>query len=56
MMARGARNFVFLGRSSADKPSAQQLVSRLEKPGATVVVVHGDVPQANDVKLQSSHA
>ncbi|ORY71075.1 polyketide synthase [Pseudomassariella vexata] len=49
MMTRGARHFVFLGRSGADKPSAQQLVSRLEKAGATVGVVRGDVSQATDV-------
>lgn len=49
MMTRSARNFVFLGRSGADKPSAQQLVSRLEQTGATVGVVRGDVSQAADV-------
>ncbi|KAH7323187.1 polyketide synthase [Stachybotrys elegans] len=49
MMSRGARNFVFLGRSGADKPSARQLVDRLEKAGATVAVVRGDVSQAADV-------
>lgn len=50
MMTRGARNFVFLGRSGADKPSARQLVSRLEQTGATVGIVRGDVSQAADVK------
>ena len=49
MRAQGARNFVFLGRSGADKPSAQQLVSRLEQSGATVGVVRGDVSKADDV-------
>ncbi|KAI2618197.1 polyketide synthase [Hypoxylon sp. NC1633] len=49
MMTRGARHFVFLGRSGADKPSAQQLVSRLERAGATVGVVRGDVSKAADV-------
>ncbi|CAJ2513179.1 Uu.00g012980.m01.CDS01 [Anthostomella pinea] len=49
MMARGCRYFVFLGRSGADKPSAQQLVSRLEKAGATVGIVRGDVSSASDV-------
>jgi len=49
MMTRGARNFMFVGRSGADKPSAQQLVSRLEQTGATVGVVRGDVSQAADV-------
>ncbi|KAI1771743.1 polyketide synthase [Hypoxylon cercidicola] len=49
MMRRGCRHFVFLGRSGADKPSAQQLVSRLEEAGATVGVVRGDVSKAADV-------
>lgn len=50
MMTRGARHFVFLGRSGADKPSAKQLVTRLEESGATVGVVRGDVSSAEDVK------
>lgn len=49
MMARGARHFVFLGRSGCDRPSAQQLVSRLQKAGASVDVVRGDVSKATDV-------
>ncbi|ROT38902.1 polyketide synthase [Sodiomyces alkalinus F11] len=49
MMQRGARHFVFLGRSGADKPSARQLVTRLEEAGATVEVVRGDVSQAEHV-------
>ncbi|KAI0103903.1 putative polyketide synthase [Nemania sp. FL0031] len=43
MMSRGARKFVFTGRSGCDKPMAQQLVSRLRNGGATVTVVRGDV-------------
>ncbi|KAF7539879.1 hypothetical protein G7054_g1806 [Neopestalotiopsis clavispora] len=49
MMSRGARHFVFLGRSGAAKPSAKQLVDRLEQSGATVHVVRGDVCKAADV-------
>ncbi|KAI5918405.1 polyketide synthase, partial [Camillea tinctor] len=49
MMSRGARHFVFLGRSGADKPSAQQLVLRLTQAGATVDVVRGDVCKVADV-------
>jgi len=49
MMARGARHFVFLGRSGCDKPSAQQLVSGLQNAGAAVGVVRGDVSKAADV-------
>ncbi|KAK7906576.1 hypothetical protein PG985_016313 [Apiospora marii] len=50
MVTRGARKFVFLGRSGADKPSARELVTRLERSGATVGVVRGDVSSAEDVK------
>jgi NADPH:quinone reductase-like Zn-dependent oxidoreductase len=50
MMTRGARNFVFVGRSGADRPSAQQLVSRLEQNGANIDVVRGDVSSAADIK------
>ncbi|KAF2177784.1 polyketide synthase [Zopfia rhizophila CBS 207.26] len=49
MMGRGARRFVFVGRSGADKPSARELISRLESAGATVGVVRGDVSNADDV-------
>ena len=49
MMARGARHFVFLGRSGCDKPSAQQLVSRLQKAGAGVDIVRDDVAKSADV-------
>lgn len=49
MLARGAQNFVFLGRSGCDKPDAQKLVSRLQDTGANVVVVRGDVSVASDV-------
>ncbi|KAK8044419.1 hypothetical protein PG993_004443 [Apiospora rasikravindrae] len=55
MMMRGARNFVFLGRSGADKPSARQLVTGLEYAGATVGVVRGDVSQAVDVQAAVAH-
>ncbi|KAJ0418285.1 hypothetical protein BJY00DRAFT_288259 [Aspergillus carlsbadensis] len=49
MMARGARRFVFLGRSGCDKPSAAELVNRLRESGAQVEVVRGDVSSAADV-------
>lgn len=49
MMNRGARHFVFVGRSGADKPSARQLVTRLEEAGAHVTVVRGDVSKAADI-------
>lgn len=43
MLTRGARNLVFLARSGCDKPSARDQVMRLEKAGAKVTVVRGDV-------------
>ncbi|KAI1377698.1 polyketide synthase-like protein [Hypoxylon crocopeplum] len=49
MMIRGARKFVFLGRSGCDKPTAQQLVSRLRNSGASVTVVRGDVSDSAHV-------
>src|SRR5262245_9254419 len=49
MMGRGARCFVFVGRSGADKQSARELVSRLESAGATVRVVRGDFSNADGV-------
>jgi NAD(P)-dependent dehydrogenase (short-subunit alcohol dehydrogenase family) len=49
MMARGARRFVFLGRSGCDKPSAAQLVNRLRESEAQVEVVWGDVSRETDV-------
>lgn len=49
MLARGARNLVFLGRSGCDKPSARDLVSRLRTAGASVSVVRGDVSASSDV-------
>ncbi|PHH90746.1 hypothetical protein CDD83_2742 [Cordyceps sp. RAO-2017] len=49
MMSRGARKFVFLGRSGCDKATARQLVSRLREAGASVSVVRGDVSNAQQV-------
>nr|ALP31878.1 polyketide synthase 22 [Diaporthe helianthi] len=49
MMSRGARHFVFLGRSGSDKPEAQSLVDRLLGAGASVKVVRGDVSNPEDV-------
>lgn len=43
MVSRGARRFVFLGRTGADRPVSRKLVDDLEASGATVKVVRGDV-------------
>ena len=50
MMSRGARNFVFLGRSGLAKPAAKDLVNDLRKQGANVEVVCGDVGKYEDVE------
>ena len=50
MFDRGARYFVFIGRSGADKPSAKKLVEDLQESGAAVVVVKGNVSCLEDVQ------
>lgn len=47
MMSRGARNFLFMGRSGADRPAAKRLVEELARAGAKVKVVRGDVCNAD---------
>lgn len=49
MIGRGARYFVFLGRSGCDRPDAQKLVSSLHNAGASVTVLKGDVSALDDV-------
>ncbi|KAF6220300.1 hypothetical protein HO133_003432 [Letharia lupina] len=49
MLERGMRNFVYLGRSGTDRPSAKNLVQDLEAAGANVIVVRGDVTVFGDV-------
>ncbi|KAI4167378.1 MAG: hypothetical protein LQ343_007255 [Gyalolechia ehrenbergii] len=49
MLSRGARHFTFLGRSATDKTAAKDIVSSLERGGATVQVVRGDVCNKDDV-------
>ncbi|KAI9690135.1 MAG: Type I Iterative PKS [Bathelium mastoideum] len=43
MLRQGARKFVFLGRSGISKVPAQLMVSDLERSGAEVRVIRGDV-------------
>ncbi|KAI8628831.1 hypothetical protein F5Y19DRAFT_435045 [Xylariaceae sp. FL1651] len=49
MVSRGARKFVFLGRSGLQKPAARDLVCDLELLGATCKVIQGDVRNREDV-------
>ncbi|EAA36364.1 ketoacyl-synt-domain-containing protein [Neurospora crassa] len=51
MLARGARKFVFMGRSGTDRAPARRLVEDLELAGAQVTVVRGDVINMEDVEL-----
>jgi hypothetical protein len=50
MFKRGARNFVFMGRSGADKQMAKTTVEDLQAAGANVVVIRGDVASCSDVE------
>lgn len=49
MLSRGARKFVFMGRSGTDKTPARRLVENLQSLGAEVTVVRGDVVNSDDV-------
>jgi NADPH:quinone reductase-like Zn-dependent oxidoreductase/NAD(P)-dependent dehydrogenase (short-subunit alcohol dehydrogenase family) len=49
MLSRGARKFVFMGRSGTDKTAARRLVENLQSLGAEVTVIRGDVVNADDV-------
>lgn len=50
MVKRGARKFVFVGRTGTDRKAARQLVEDLEAEGAYVSVVRGDVSILADVQ------
>ncbi|KAM7211474.1 hypothetical protein V8F06_013126 [Rhypophila decipiens] len=51
MVSRGARNFVFLGRTGCDKPNAEHMVRELRSVlGVRVHVVRGDVANPSHVE------
>ena len=56
MMDRGARHFVFLGRSGLDKAAARNLVEDLEASGASCSVVRGDACEMVDVEVMVQSA
>ncbi|KAK6502749.1 hypothetical protein TWF481_007796 [Arthrobotrys musiformis] len=56
MVERGARKFIFLGRSGLDKEAARRLVEDLTLLGAECKVVRGDVVSATDVQKMVSAA
>ncbi|MBF0288094.1 MAG: type I polyketide synthase [SAR324 cluster bacterium] len=49
MVQEGARHLVLMGRSGA-KPEAEQLIEKLEKQGAHISVMQGDVACEDDLK------
>ncbi|KAI1444204.1 putative polyketide synthase [Annulohypoxylon stygium] len=49
MLSRGARKFVFVGRSGTEKPAAKRLVENLEKAGASCIVIKGNVTNEEDM-------
>jgi len=50
MLQRGARHFVFVGRSGTDKTPARNLVKDLQAAGASVTIIRGDVAAYKDVE------
>ncbi|KAF6827014.1 KR domain-containing protein [Colletotrichum musicola] len=57
MISRGARNFVFLSRSGADKPEAAALAAELRgMVGVTIQIVRGDVTKRQDVAAAITEA
>ncbi|KAJ5817603.1 Acyl transferase/acyl hydrolase/lysophospholipase [Penicillium robsamsonii] len=50
MISCGARRFIFLGRSGADRPQAKEIVDDLRAQGAHVTVIRGDVCRYEDVE------
>lgn len=49
MFNRGARKFVFLGRSGTDRAPARKLIEDLQERGANAIVIRGNVSEAADV-------
>ncbi|KAH6656006.1 hypothetical protein BKA67DRAFT_515368 [Truncatella angustata] len=49
MVKRGARKFVFMGRTGTDRAPARRLVDDLSRSGAKVTVIRGDVVNYADV-------
>lgn len=62
MVSRGARHFIFLSRSGADKPEAAGLIDELQElarskhTDLTVQVIRGDVSVRDDVGRAVSSA
>ncbi|CAG9990413.1 unnamed protein product [Clonostachys byssicola] len=49
MLSRGARQFIFVGRTGTQKQAAKQLIEDLKAAGAICTVITGDVTNYDDV-------
>ena len=56
MLQQGARHFIFLSRTGADRSDAAQIIEGLRTAGASVQVQRGDVSILKDVKMTFSLA
>ena len=56
MLQRGARCFLFMGRSGTDRPAARTLIEDLRAAGAQVQVERGDVSDPATVKTALRNA
>ncbi|OJJ45037.1 hypothetical protein ASPZODRAFT_160532 [Penicilliopsis zonata CBS 506.65] len=56
LIERGAKNLVFLGRSSETKQEIASFCKRVRSQGVNVVTVQGDVSKMEDVERAVTHA
>lgn len=56
MIERGAKNLVFLGRSSESKPDIASFCKRARENGVNVVTIQGDVSKMEDVERAVAQA
>lgn len=56
MIERGAKNLVFLGRSSESKPEIASFCKRARERGVNVVTIRGDVSKMDDVERAVTQA
>ncbi|KAL9130123.1 MAG: hypothetical protein Q9217_001597 [Psora testacea] len=56
MVARGARNFIFMGRTGIDREKPRAQVEELKAAGARIKVVRGDVRDFEDVQRAVAEA
>lgn len=56
MIERGAKNLVFLGRSSESNPEIASFCKRARESGVNVVTIQGDVSKMDDVERAVTQA